>query len=128
MEQLTPRMLTNNARAALFLVLLFLCGLQVLIAQPEVIDRIVAVVGKEPILMSDLNAQSEFYSFNNHVDLNTPGLKQQVLEALINEKLMLASALEDTTITVTEDEVTAQLDQLVAQRIQIGRASCRERV
>ena len=111
-------MLTNNARAALFLVLLFLCGLQVLIAQPEVIDRIVAVVGKEPILMSDLNAQSEFYSFNNHVDLNTPGLKQQVLEALINEKLMLASALEDTTITVTEDEVTAQLDQLVAQRIQ----------
>src|ERR1051325_8255640 len=111
-------MLTNNARAALFLVLLFLCGLQVLIAQPEVIDRIVAVVGKEPILMSDLNAQSEFYSFNNHVDLSTPGLKQQVLEALINEKLMLASALEDTTITVTEDEVTAQLDQLVAQRIQ----------
>src|SRR5260370_33724577 len=111
-------MFTNNARAALCLTLTFLCGRPLAIAQPEVIDRIVAVVGKEPILMSDLNAQAEFYSFNNHVDLNTPGLKQQVLEALINEKLMLASALEDTTITVTEEEVTAQLDQLVAQRVQ----------
>ncbi len=84
----------------------------------QAIDRIVAVVGKEPILLSDLTAQTEFYAFNNHVDPGTPGLKQQVLEALINEKLMLASALEDTNITVTEDEVTTQLDALVAQRIQ----------
>src|SRR5260221_1811072 len=85
---------------------------------PEALDKIVAVVGKEPILLSDLNAQTEFYAFNNHTDPGTPGLKQQVLEALINEKLMLASALEDTNITVTEDEVTSQLDALVAQRIQ----------
>jgi peptidyl-prolyl cis-trans isomerase SurA len=111
-------MLTNNVRALLIPALLFLCGWQVAMAQSEVIDRIVAVVGKEPILLSDLNAQAEFYSFNNHVDPATPGLKQQVLEALINEKLMLASALEDSTITVTEDEVTTQLDQLVAQRVQ----------
>src|SRR5712692_8680632 len=112
----------NNARQALSLSLTLACGLAcgrtALKAQQEVVDRIVAVVGKEPILLSDLNAQSEYYAFNNHVDLNTPGLKQQVLEALINEKLMLASALEDTTISVTEEEVTTQLDALVAQRIQ----------
>jgi len=94
-------MLTNNIRAALSLALALVCGWPGMKAQPSAVDRIVAVVGKEPILLSDLNAQAEFYSFNNHVDLNTPGLKQQVLEALINEKLMLASALEDTTLTVT---------------------------
>src|SRR6266850_2895740 len=44
-----------------------------LFAQPAVIDRIVAVVGKEPILLSDLEAQTEFYAFNNHVESSTPG-------------------------------------------------------
>jgi len=86
--------------------------------QPAVIDRIVAVVGKEPILLSDLNAQAEFYALNNHIDPNTPALKQQVLDAMINEKLILAKALEDTTITVREEEVTTQLEALIAQRIQ----------
>lgn len=111
-------MFRNSTRVLFSLSFTLLGGWPAVNAQPTVIDRIVAVVGKEPILLSDLNAQAEFYAFNNHVDPGTPGLKQQVLEALINEKLMLASALEDTTITVTEDEVTSQLDQLVAQRIQ----------
>lgn len=88
------------------------------LAQPAVLDRIVAVVGREPILLSDLTAQEEFYALNNRVDPATPGLQQQVLDAMINEKLMLASALEDTNIVVREDEVTNQLDALIAQRIQ----------
>ncbi|MBI4811192.1 MAG: peptidylprolyl isomerase [Ignavibacteriales bacterium] len=88
------------------------------IAQPEVADRIVAVVGKEPILLSDLNAQIELYTFTNRVDANTPGLKEQVLDALINEKLILSKALEDTNITVTDDEVNNELDAQIAQRIQ----------
>ncbi len=87
-------------------------------ARSQVLDRIVAVVGKEPILLSDLNAQVEFYAFNNRIDASTPGLKQQVLDAMVNEKLMLAKALEDTTISVTEDQVTNQLDALIAQRVQ----------
>src|SRR5258708_3881213 len=74
-------------------------------AQPVVVDRIVAVVGREPILLSDLNAQAEFYALNNRVDPGTPGVLLQVLDAMINEKLILASALEDTNITVREDDV-----------------------
>jgi len=100
----------------------FLClsiiTLRPLLAQPTVIDRIAAVVGKEPILLSDVNSQTEYYAFSNRIDPNTPGLKQQVLEAMINEKLILTKALEDTTINVTEDEVTNQLDALIAQRVQ----------
>ncbi len=87
-------------------------------AQTNVLDRIIAVVGKECILLSDLDAQVEFYVFNNGVDPNTPGLRKQVLDAMINEKLVLAKAIEDTTITVSEDEVSNQLDALIAQRIQ----------
>lgn len=86
--------------------------------QPQVIDRIVAVVGKECILLSDLNAQVDYYVYNNRLDPNTPGLHRQVLESIVNERLFATKALEDTNITVSEDEVNAQLDVLVAQRIQ----------
>jgi len=88
------------------------------IAQPQAVDRIVAVVGKEPILLSDLNAQVEFYALNNHLDPSAAGLQQQVLEAMVNEKLMFASALEDTNIVVREEDVTTQLEALIAQRVQ----------
>jgi peptidyl-prolyl cis-trans isomerase SurA len=88
------------------------------IAQEAVIDKVVAVVGKEPIYLSDLNAQVEFYAINNKIDPGTPGLKQQVLDAMINEKLMLAKALEDTNISVKEEDVTAQLDAIIQQRVQ----------
>lgn len=89
--------------------------------QHQVIDRIVAVVGKECILMSDLQAQVDFYAFNNRIDPNTEGLKKQVLEAMINERLISVKAAEDTNIVVYDDEVDAQLDALIAERIrQVG--------
>ena len=87
-------------------------------AQRKTLDRIVAVVGREAILLSDLTAQVEFYVFNNKVDPATPGLQQQVLEAIINDKLVLAKAQDDTTISVSDEEVNSQLDALVAKRVQ----------
>ncbi len=86
-------------------------------AQDQVLDRIVAVVGKEAIFLSDLKAQTEFYALSNRMSPETPGLKEQVLDAMINEKLVLAQALRDTNLNVTEDQVTARLDELIAQRI-----------
>jgi peptidyl-prolyl cis-trans isomerase SurA len=83
----------------------------------QVLDRIVAVVDKEIILESDLNAQIQFFVFNSKVDANTPGLKDQVLESMINEKLIIAKALEDS-VMVTDDEVQQQLEAVIAQRIQ----------
>ena len=83
-------------------------------AQPAVLDRIVAVVGKECVTLSDLNAQVESFVFSNHLDPETPGLQGQVLDAIINEKLVLIKAREDTNITVTDDEVVNQLDSRIA--------------
>jgi peptidyl-prolyl cis-trans isomerase SurA len=100
------------------LFLFLFCPVQNLAAQPTVLDRIVAVVGRECIMLSDLNAQIDFYALNNRVDQSTPGLKEQVLQAMIDKKLMLARAVDDTTIVVREEDVTNQLDALIAQRIQ----------
>jgi peptidyl-prolyl cis-trans isomerase SurA len=83
-----------------------------------VLDRVVAVVGKEVILQSDLQAQVELYAANNRMDPSTRGLDKQVLESMINEKLILTKALQDTNITVTDDEITSELDEVLQQRIQ----------
>ena len=86
-------------------------------SQPEVLDKIVAVVGKEYILLSDLKDQTEYYALSNRMDPTTPGLRDQVLDAMINQKLMLARAQEDTNIVVHDEDVTTQLDQVIAQRV-----------
>ncbi len=85
--------------------------------EQAVLDRIVAVVGNEPILLSDVNAQVESYAYSNRIDANTPGLQQQILDAMINEKLILAKALQDTTIVITDDQVTAQLNAMIDQQV-----------
>jgi peptidyl-prolyl cis-trans isomerase SurA len=94
-----------------------LAGFLPLIAWPQVLDRIVAVVNNEPILESELNAQVQFFVLNNKVDPNTPGLKDQVLESMINEKLIVAKAIEDSVV-VTDEEVQQQMDALIQQRVQ----------
>ncbi len=83
----------------------------------QTIDRIVAVVGNDIILSSELNAQVQLYILNNKVDPKTPGLREQVLTSMINEKLIVAKAIEDS-VTVTDEEVQQQLDAVIAQRVQ----------
>jgi len=98
-------------------VIAILVSLLTAFAQAQVLDRIVAVVNDEPILESELNSQVQFFVFNNKLDPNTPGLKEQVLQSMINEKLIVAKAIEDS-VTVTDDEVQQQLDAVIQQRIQ----------
>lgn len=83
----------------------------------QTLDRIVAVVGNEMILESELNAQTQFFIMSNKVDPNTPGLREQVLQSMVNEKLILAKAIEDS-VTVSEEEVTQQLEAVIQQRVQ----------
>ena len=87
------------------------------VGSAQTLDRIVAVVSDEMILESELNAQTQFFVQSNKIDPKTAGLREQVLQSMINEKLILAKAIEDS-ITVSEDEVTQQLDAVIQQRIQ----------
>jgi peptidyl-prolyl cis-trans isomerase SurA len=69
------------------------------------------------ILESELNAQVQFYVLNNKLDPATPGLRVQVLQSMINEKLIVAKAIEDS-VTVTDEEVQQQMDAVIQQRVQ----------
>jgi peptidyl-prolyl cis-trans isomerase SurA len=82
----------------------------------QVVDRVVAVVENDLLLDSELSAQIQFYAYSNRVDPKTVGLREKVLEQMINEKLIVAKAIEDS-ITVTDQEVQQQLESVIQQRI-----------
>ena len=86
-------------------------------AQAQVLDRVVATVNNDLILESELNAQVQFFALNNKMDPSSPAVRTQVLQSMINEKLIIAKAVEDS-ITVTDDEVQQQMDALIQQRVQ----------
>jgi peptidyl-prolyl cis-trans isomerase SurA len=84
------------------------------------VDRIVAVVDKEIITESELNERVSFLAMQNRIDQNQPGLRMQVLDGLVSEKLVLAQSLIDS-VDVTEDEVTRALEQQIANFVrQVG--------
>lgn len=85
--------------------------------QKQALDRIVAVVENDPILESELQSQIQFFVMNNKVDARAAGVRAQVLLSMINEKLIVAKAVQDS-VTVTDEEVQQQLEQAIAQRVQ----------
>lgn len=76
------------------------------------LDKIVAVVDREVITLSDLNFTVQQIALQNRMDPSSPQLRAQVLDGMINDKLVLAQAIEDS-IVVTEEEVTERLDQQI---------------
>jgi len=81
------------------------------------VDRIVAVVGNQIILESELKMQMELYVNQMGIELKSEGqkrqLKRELLEQTINNKLLLIAAQKDTTIKVISKEVEAAVkDQL----------------
>lgn len=75
----------------------------------KVLDKVVAVVDNEIILQSELDFQVGVFAAQRQVDPNTPGLKEQLLNSIIEEKLIYAQAGLDS-ITVSEDEVNQRID------------------
>lgn len=75
----------------------------------EVMDKIVAVVDNEIILKSELDFQVGVYASQRQLDPNTPGLRDQILNSMIEEKLIYAQADLDS-ISVTEEEINQRID------------------
>ncbi|HAQ21835.1 MAG TPA: peptidylprolyl isomerase [Prolixibacteraceae bacterium] len=81
-------------------------------AQDKTVDQIVAVVGKNIILKSDIE---EMFKQQQAQGITTEGdMKCEILENFLVEKLLLAEAELDTTIIVSD----SQLNQSLEQRIQ----------
>ncbi len=83
----------------------------------QVLDKIVAVVDNEIILQSELDFQTQTYAAQKKIDPNTPGLKEQILNTMIEDKLVYAQATLDS-IDVTDDEVSQRVDYQVNYFIQ----------
>lgn len=105
--------------ASLFLLLsaTMLVPLFTQIKEGEEIDKIVAVVGSDIILNSEVNAQLLMFAQQDHsINLNDPAARKRVLNMLINEKLVTMKAIEDS-IEVTDDEIKAQWQQQLQQYV-----------
>ncbi len=83
--------------------------------QPLVVDRVVAVVGNEPILQTQIDVEL-FRLQSQGVQVPTEPaelrqLKLQIVDELINGELLVQEALRDTSIHVTPEEIAAAVDQ-----------------
>lgn len=94
-------------------ILFFVCGFS-LFAQKS-IDKIVAIVGDEIILESDVENQYNYLINNGSKDKGD--LRCQAVDAMIINKILLTKAKQDS-ITVSEDEVTSEVDKRVDQMIE----------
>jgi peptidyl-prolyl cis-trans isomerase SurA len=85
----------------------------ILIAQTVVIDRVVAVIDNEIILQSELDFQAAIFASQRGMDPNSPELRNQILDAMIDEKLVYAQAELDS-IVVTDAEVAQRIEYQIA--------------
>ncbi|MDC1068222.1 peptidylprolyl isomerase [Candidatus Kapabacteria bacterium] len=100
------------------LLILFLLITSHLLAQlkeGESLDRILAVVGTEKIMKSEIDAQMiRMLEMNQGIDFYDSKVRDQILNSLIDEKLIVVRAQEDS-VTVLDAEVEARWNQLVEQ-------------
>lgn len=75
----------------------------------QVLDKVVAVVDNEIILQSELDFQTNLLAAQRKIDPNTAGLRDQVLKAMIDDKLVYAQANIDSII-VSDEEVSSRID------------------
>ena len=110
-----------NLKKLLFLSFVAVLLTMALQSQPkegEAIDKIIAIVGNDIVMQSELNAQLQMLSQQDKtMDLNDPSVIAKVLDLLINEKLVVMKAIEDS-ITTTDEEIKQQWEQQLGQYVQ----------
>lgn len=101
-------MLKNLIKSVLVLGTIML-GQKISNAQDKVIDQIVAVVGSNPVLKSDIETTAIQQLASG---VTTQGdMKCEILESLLERKLLLAEADLDTLIVVTDNQINQQMDR-----------------
>ncbi len=76
----------------------------------KVIDQVVSVVGKTPILQSDVENQYLNYRMQGSIEGTEQDMKCEILESLLYQKLMVAQAEVDS-IQVDKAQVDAELER-----------------
>ena len=91
----------------------------------QVIDKVVAVVGKNIILQSDVESQYLQYRMQGSIEGSSKDMHCAILEELLFQKLMLNQAEMDS-LTVSDGEVDAELSRRISELI--GRAGSQEKL
>jgi peptidyl-prolyl cis-trans isomerase SurA len=91
-------------------------------AQLQMVDRIAAVVDDEVILASEVQNYAYFEALNQKINpqqdtASYNRILRRVLDALINQKILLAQARVDS-LTVDEAHVDQTLEQQIQERVQ----------
>ena len=85
--------------------------------QPVPVDRIVAIVGSQPILSSQLEEElAQAQATGQTLPQDSAGrtaLRRRILSSLVDMELMVQQAQRDTTVKVTEQEVQDAVEATV---------------
>ena len=96
-----------------FILFLFLLLFNLTFSQ-EILDRIIAVVGDKIILQSELKSQYALYTSQLKPEIidsqEKMRIKKELLEQMINDKLILIQAEKDTLLEVKSEEVDQAID------------------
>ncbi|MBR3709376.1 MAG: peptidylprolyl isomerase [Bacteroidales bacterium] len=91
----------------------------------QVVDKVVAVVGKNIILQSDVENQYMQYRMQGDIEGSGTAMRCAILEELLFQKLMLNQAEMDS-VTITDNEVETELSRRISELI--GRAGSQEKL
>lgn len=97
----------------LILVMAWSSGLK---AQDKIVDQIVAVVGSNIILKSEIEEMVKQYQAQG---MSSEGdMRCEILENLLVEKLMVAEAEQDTNIVVTDNQINQSIEERIRNYVQ----------
>ena len=82
------------------------------ISQDLVVDRVVAVVGKNMVLQSEIEQQYLEYRRQMGITGSSSTVKCEILERMLYQKLLVNQAMLDS-VEVTDSEVEAILEQKI---------------
>lgn len=111
----------GGMRSLLAAALILVAG-QAIAQEPVLLERIVAIVDEEMILQSDLELAIELHQLDRQLsgqqpEPESPELRAQVLESLIENKLIIAAARQHDMV-VEEADIEARVEERVQQLIQ----------
>lgn len=106
------------------IVILFLLSASTMISQikkGQTLDKIVAIVGEEAITDSEVKGRIVFLLQQNpNLKFDDPKIYSDVLNSIIDEKLILAKAKEDSVV-VSDDEIEQRWQMFLEQSVmQLG--------
>ena len=84
----------------------------------DAVEGIVAIVGREIILKSDVDGQLEVMAQRDpRLNKKDPEIRKAILDQLINERLMVTKAIEDS-MDVQDDEITQRMEYQIQMLVQ----------